>query len=154
MAEWTIIWDVDATGGYALTGDTSVKNPDGTDFDWGRLDLTANARNVIVLRRVSATTYGWLITTGTVELDPLVIDFPADGTALYIVPETMTLDLGGVTNVEADGTAGTGGLTYENDGVSASGSTLFAAGDVLAVILTSATTPSVVSIPRSKADNG
>jgi len=154
MAEWTIIWDVDATGGYALAGDTSVKNPDGTDFDWGRLDLTANARNVIVLRRVSATTYGWLITTGTVLLDPLVIDFVEDGTALWRVPQGMTIDLGNVTHTEADSTAGTGTLSYEVNGVSASGVTTTSTGDVLAVILTGATTQGVVSIPLSRSDNG
>ena len=81
-------------------------------------------------------------------LDPYVLAFPDNGAILIAVANAETLLLGSVTNLEADGTAGTGTLSFEKNGAAASGTVSMAAGDVLKVTMASSTTPSAVSIPR------
>lgn len=85
---------------------------------------------------------------GEGSLDPYTMTFPAAGEALIAITRAETIALGSVTSKEADGTAGTGTLTYKKNGTTVSGTTAFAVGDVLTVALASSTTPTAVSIPR------
>ena len=147
-AAWALVLRVDATGGYLFVGPT-VTWLDGST--WDDLDLSANAENIVAFKRVGVVTYASLITNGALSLDPYVLSFPTNGTQLAVVTRAETLGLDAVTNVEADGTAGTGTLSFKKNGgadISPLAATAFAAGDVLTVTLASATTASVVSIPR------
>lgn len=144
---WTWVLAIDSTGGYLLSSTPTVTWVDGASFS--DLDLSANAVNVVTFWQLGSTIYAALITNGALSLDPYVMSFAADGSQLVVVSRSETLDLGSVTHLEADGTAGTGTLSYKKNGVTATGSTSFTSGDVLEVTLASSTTPSVVSIPRS-----
>jgi len=144
---WTVVLRIDATGGYTLSGTPTVTWVDGSAFS--KFDLTANAENVATFWRIGATTYGALVTNGTIDLDPFVMSFSGDGTQLVVVSQAETLDLSSVTHVEIDGTAGTGTLSYKKNNAAASGSTAFSASDVLAVTLSGSSAASTVSIPRS-----
>jgi len=143
---WTWVLAVDATGGYTLASMPTVTWTDGSSFD--DLDLSANAVNIVTFWQVGSTIYATLVTNGSLRLDPYAISFPEDGTALIVVDRAETIDLGNVRNVEADGTAGTGTLSFKKNGTTATGSTSFAAGDVLEVTMASSTTASAVAIPR------
>jgi hypothetical protein len=145
-ASWVLVLRIDATGGYTLSGTPTVTFVDGAS--WDDIDLTADAENILTFWRVGTTTYAALVTNGQLALDPYVMTFPDDGTILIAVARAEMIDLGSVTHLEADGTAGTGTLSYTKDGVAASGSTAFTAGEVLGVTLASSTTASAVSIPR------
>jgi len=144
---WTWVLAIDATGGYALSGTPTVTWVDGGDFD--DLDLSANAVNIVTFWRIGSVTYAALLYNGSLRLDPYRLSFAEDGDQLIVVDAAETVDLSSVTNVEADGTAGTGTLTFQKNGVSASGSTSLASGDVLKVTLASSTTPTAVLIPRA-----
>jgi len=146
-ASWSWALRIDATGGYTLSGTPTVTWVDGSTF--ADLDLSANAVNIVTFWQVGSITYAAFAWNGSLELDPYTMTFQEDGSVLIVVTQAETIDLGSVTHVEADGTAGTGTLSYAKNGSAASGSTAFAAGDVLTVTLASSTTPSAVSIPRS-----
>ncbi len=138
---------VDATGGYTLTSTPTVTWLDGSS--WADLDLSANATNIVALQWVGATVYASLLWNGALSLDPFVLSFADNGAQGVPITRATTLPLGDVTNLELDGTAGTGTLTFKkNSGSDITGNQAFVAGDVLTVTLASSTTPSVVSIPR------
>lgn len=145
---FTLVLQIDATGGYTLGSPFPVTWLDGSS--WDDLDLSANAVNIIQFANIGTTVYGAIVyKDGAIRLDSYVLSFADNGSQLVVVTQAETLDLANVSNVEADGTAGTGTLAFEKNGVSASGSTAFAAGDVLKVTLSGSTTPTAVSIPRS-----
>jgi len=151
VTEYATVWswalNIDATGGYTISGTPTVTWVDGNS--WSNLDLSANGVNLVTFWRVASTTYGSLVYNGTVSLDPYRLSFSQDGSQLIVVDAAETVALGDATNVEADGTAGTGTLSFEKNGVAVSGSTSLADGDVLTVTLSSSTTATAVSIPRS-----
>ena len=84
-------------------------------------------------------------------LDAREMTFLEDGTLIVPITSPEVLDLGNVTHLEIDGTAGTGTLSFKkNDGADLALEPLnFSAGEVLAVTLTGSTTPSAVAIPRT-----
>ena len=145
---WRWVLRIDGTGGYLLSSVPAVVWVDGSA--WGDLDLSANAENIVTFWQVGAITYAALITNGRLVLDPYPMTFQEDGTLLVAVTRDETVDLGNVTHLEADGTPGTGTLTFKKNG----GSNLalqkidFDAGEVLTVTLTGSSTLSAVSIPR------
>jgi len=145
------VWSraIDGTGGYALSGTPSVTWTDGST--WDDLDLTADAVNIVVFVRIGATTFATLLSNGTVSLEPYVLSFAADGEQLIGVTRAETIDGANVSNVEADGTTGTGTVNlYKNDdSVAFTTATSFDAGDVLKVEVTGSSTPSAVAIPRT-----
>lgn len=150
-AAWTWVLWIDATGGYSLGGTPTVRWVDGRSFD--DADLTADAVNVFTFWRIGTITYGALVTNGTLRLDGHRLSFADNGTQLVVTEQDETVELGSVTNVEADGTAGTGTLTFGKNGPASggtlvSGSTALVAGDVLTVTMTDSTTASAVNIPR------
>jgi hypothetical protein len=145
---WKWVLKIDAIGGYTLTSTPTVTFVDGSSF--ADADMSANAVNTFVFWVDGAVTYGALVTNGSLALDPYVIPFPAAGTALIVVARAETIDLSNALNVEADGTTGTGTLSYAKDGVAISPivSTAFVAGEVLTVTLSGSTTATAGSIPR------
>jgi hypothetical protein len=146
-AEWTWVLRVGPSGPYTLSNPPTVVWLDGSD--WTDLDLDASAENIVYFWQVGTTTFASLITNGTLALDPVVMSFPADGTQLYVVTGNVFLDLGNVTHVQEDGTAGTGSLSYKRNGVGIpAADALFGPGQVLGVTMTGSTTPSAVSVPR------
>ena len=113
--------------------------------------VAASAVCVLYLMSVTSADSGVIASWAQdrlVALDPYVLSFPENGSLLVAVASPETLLLGSVTNVEADGTAGTGTLSYEKNGTAVSSTVSMAAGDVLKVTMASSTTPSAVSIPR------
>ena len=145
-ASWIWVLRINGTGGYTLTSTPAVTFVDGSSF--ADTNLAANAVNIFSFWRLGAITYGALISRGTLGLDPYTVSFPVAGVVLIQVSRAETIDLGNVTHREIDGTAGTGTLSYLKNNAAATGSTAFAAGDVLAVTLAGSTTASAVSIPR------
>ena len=144
-----IVFLMDATGGYLIENGPTVAFRDGASF--ADLNTAANAENELFLWTVGTGWRAALVWNGALALDPYVIPFAADGTGLVPVTRAESIDLGSVTHLEADGTAGTGTLAYTKNGVSASGVTSFAAGDVLGVTRTGGSAASSVSIPRTAA---
>lgn len=141
-----IVFRQDATGGRTITGGPSLTFRDRRSL--ADLNTTADAVNELHVWHDGIEWVAALIENGRLDLEPTSMSFTTNEAQLYIAPQAETLDLGNVTNVEADGTAGTGTLTYKKNGVAASGATAFTAGEVLEVTLASSTTASAVSIPR------
>lgn len=148
-ASWTWALNIDGTGGYSLPPGVSLPTVVWVDGNgWADISLVAYAKNLVNFWQVGLTTYAALITNGVFALDPYVIAFPADGTALLPIARGETVALGSVTHLAAAGGAGTGTLSFTKDGAAASGNTSFAAGEVLGVTLSGGSAPSGVSIPR------
>jgi hypothetical protein len=146
-AEWRWVLKIDAVGGYTLTDTPPVTFVDGASF--ADADMSANAVNTFVFWRDGTTTFGSLVTNGSLTLDPFVLSFPTNQAHLLPITRRQTLGLDDVTNVEADGTAGTGTLSFKkDDGAIPAQETEFLAGEVLTVTLAGASTPSGVAIPR------
>ena len=141
-----IVFKQDATGGHTIEGGPSLTFRDRRSLS--DLNTSANAVNELHVWHDGTELVAALIENGRIDLDPFVLSFPSNGAQLVVVDQAQTLDLSDVTNVEADGTAGTGTLSYQKNGSAASGATSFAAGEVLTVTMASSTTPSAVSIPR------
>lgn len=145
-ATWSIALRINTTGGYTVSGLPAVTWIDGSS--WNDLNLAANAVNLLTLWQVGSTIYGAIVFNGLLELESHKLSFDDNGSQLIVFDRPQTLDLGNVVNVEADGTAGTGTLTYQRNGTTVSGVTSFSTGQVLRVTLASSVTPTAVGIPR------
>ncbi|MCA1806631.1 MAG: hypothetical protein LC687_02030, partial [Actinobacteria bacterium] len=135
-----IVFLIDATGGYVISSGPTVTFRDGSTL--ADINTAADAENELVLWTVGSEWRGAFVWNGTLALDPIILSFAVDGSQLAVFDRAMTVDLGSVTNVEADSTAGTGTLSYKKNGSTVSGVTAFAVGDVLEVTMASSTTPS------------
>jgi hypothetical protein len=138
-ASWTWGLKINATGGYTLAGLPTVTWLDGSD--WSDLNLSANALNIVAFSRYGSTTYAWLISNDVLALDPYKVHFPTNGSHT-ILTEGETLDLAGATK------HGDGVITYQRNGVSASGLTACEVGDRFGITCESATAPTSVRVPR------
>lgn len=149
-AAWTwVVWQ-DAEGGRTLSDEPTVRWVDGATF--ADLNTAADAVTIFTFWRVGAITYGALVTNEILRLDAYRLSFAGNGVQLVVAERAETVLLGSVTNLEADGTAGTGTLTYKRGRAGSvavvSGDTALEPNDVLEVTMASATTPSAVAIPR------
>ena len=141
-----IVWRQDATGGHAVLGGPTLAFRDGCSMT--DISTAANAENELLVWHVGTELRAVLSWNGRLDLDPIGMSFEADGSQLYTFRRAETVGLGDVTNLEEDGTAGTGTLTFARNGTTVTGEQEFAAGQVLKVTLASSTTPTSVSIPR------
>lgn len=153
-ASWMWVLRIDATGGYTFPTGANLPTVTWVDgSDWTDLDLSANAQNTVTFWTEGSETKAALVSNGTLRLDPYVLSFPDNGVQGVPITRAETLDLANVTNLELDGTAGTGTITFQRgrSGVltAASGATPLLPDDVLVVTMASSTTHSVVSIPRT-----
>lgn len=144
--EWVWVLQVDATGGYTLSGTPTVDWRDKSD-GFNNLDLTAGALNTMLFRQVGSNVHAWLVDTGSVAESPLDFSFGGDESQYKTFDRDYELDLGNVRHRAPDGTAATGSLAYEVNGTSASGVTTVAANDVLTVIRSGSSAAAAVSIP-------
>ena len=146
---WVWIIKMDATGDHMTSGLHTVDRwSDGRSYD--DINRSPNATTILIYTWDGVELTGTVAWNGVLELDAREMNFQEDGTIIVPITRSETLDLGDVTHLEADGTAGTGTLSYKkNDGADlALEPQAFVKGEVLSVTLTSSTTPSAVSIPR------
>ena len=146
---WVWIVKMDATGNHMMSGLHAVDRwLDGRSYP--DINRSPNATTILIYTWDGAELTGAVAWNGVLELDAREMNFQEDGTIIVPITRSETLDFGDVTNLEADGTAGTGVLSYKkNDGADlALEPQAFVAGEVLSVTLTGSTTPSAVSIPR------
>ena len=144
----TLVLRFDATGNHTLSGLTSVEWANGGS--WSDINRAPNAENHISLWTVGSVLHGAIVRTGIIRLDPVSFTFDGNYSQLYTARQAETLDLSDVTNLEEDGTAGTGTLSFKRNGGSdlALEPQAFTDGQVLKVTMVSSTTPSSVTIPR------
>ena len=148
---WVWIVKMDAVGEHMLSGLHAVDRwLDGRGYP--DINRSPNATSILVYTWDGAELTGAVAWNGVLDLDAREMNFHEDGSIIVPITRAETLDLGNVTNLQADGTAGTGALTYQRgragELTAASGVTPLEAGDVLVVTLANSTTPSAVSIPR------
>ena len=141
-----VVFKQDATGGRAITGGPTLVFRDRRSLS--DLNTSANAVNELHVWHDGTELVAALVENGRLDLEPISMSFEANGSRLYTARQTETLDLSDVTNLEEDGTAGTGTLTFARNGTAVSGVQVFEDGQVLKVTMASATTPSTVNIPR------
>ncbi len=144
-AGWLWVLEVDSLGPYVISVPPTVTWLNGGG--WSDLDLTANARNFVWFFRVAGVTYARLLSNGETELEPLVVSFPTNGTAIYSTG-SESIDIPAATKPRGNGT-----ITYQRsvgNGTPAAitARTTFAVGDNLHVICASATTHTSVRVPR------
>ena len=141
-----VVFKEDANGGHTITGGPSLQFRDRRSLS--DLNTSANAVNELHVWHDGTELVAALVENGRLDLEPISMSFEANGSRLYTARQTETLDLSDVTNLEEDGTAGTGTLTFARNGTAVSGVQVFEDGQVLKVTMASATTPSTVNIPR------
>ena len=145
-----VVWRQDATGGRAITGGPSLTFRDRrspADFN--------TAPNGITEQHIWHDGTGLvtaIVENGRLDLEPHVLSFATNGAQLVAITHPVTMNLGDVTNRQANGNVGTGTLTYQRGRAGAlttvSGVTAFQANDVLVVTLADSTNASAISIPR------
>lgn len=140
---WSWVLRIDATGGYTLENTPTVTFVDGSS--WSDVNLTANAENILTFWQVGTTTYGAILTTGELALDPYKVCFLEDA-EVVIMTEAEDID------VANDSQGGDGVITYKKGSgatvTDITARTTFASGDRLHVVCTGQTGVTTVRIPR------
>lgn len=137
----SLSWTLKLTGGgYAITSYPSVEFVDGSSFD--DLDLNVGQVNIVVFNHMDGVTFGSIIATPKLVLDPYKLSFQVDGT-ITILTDYEALD------TLNHSTYGDGGITFTRNGSPLATSwQVFQKGDRLGVTCTGATSETLVSVPR------